>query len=181
MHLLPRQPRRPRGHVGDVPGRGGGPLRTCHAAEDDPATAVALALYTGLADLDEAIEQTDLELEEAAKTGLFLEREHAYLDEARSLRVRARPLTHALSPVALTDLRNRADGMIQQTREGLALKYRGLRDRRIFTGIFLFVVVLLALVLLIYRSSLFEQGSTSARRRAARDDRRPTGGTSHAG
>ena len=85
---------------------------------------------------------------------LFIEEEHGYLDDARALRMRARPLTHALAPSVLADLLNRGHAMVEQTEESLATKRRGLRDRKIFTGIFAGITVLLILVLFAYRHSL---------------------------
>jgi hypothetical protein len=51
----------------------------------------------------------------------------------------------------LADLDNRCQAMVQQTLESLELKTRAIRDRKIFTGIFLAVSLVLAAALLRYR------------------------------
>jgi len=136
--------------VGDEQGHCG----SCHQEDGDPARQVARTLYETLASLDSMIEGTQVALQEAASKGLFIEREHGYLDDARGLRARARTMTHALSPAALDDVQNRCQGMIAQTLESLDIKSRALRDRKIFTAIFFGVVLLLVGVLSIHRRAI---------------------------
>ena len=137
--------------VGGEPGHCG----SCHAGQDDGALTVANGLAALLSDLDLEIDRTELQLLEAAKRGLFLEREQGYLDDARDLRVRAAPLTHTLSADDLSDLMSRGQAMIDLTRESLAVKERWFRDHRIFTGAFLAVTLLLVLLLLSYRREVY--------------------------
>ena len=135
-------------------GDGEGSCASCHSADGDPGRRVARELADTLGRLDSRLEDAAAALAEAAREGLFLERERGYLDEARGLRVRARPLIHALSPDELDELVRRGEAMIDQTLEGLATKRRALRDRRIFTAAFLVIVLLLAGVLMAQRREI---------------------------
>lgn len=138
-------------------GTGAGHCASCHDGADEiDGSAVALGreLHDGLMRLDRMITETENEVREAAARGLFIESEDGYLDDARGLRARARALTHELSVEALQDLENRCAGMIGQVREGMAVKYRSLRDRKIFTAIFLLVVAMLAGVLMVFRREI---------------------------
>lgn len=127
---------------------------SCHAG-DAAARDAAEAMHAGLARLDERIRGAERTLAGAAAEGLFLESEHGYLDEARSLRLRAGPLTHALSAELLGDLVNRGEAMVAQTLESLAVKHRALRDRRIFTAAYFVVIAMLVAVLLLYRRETY--------------------------
>ncbi|MCB9914664.1 MAG: cytochrome c3 family protein [Planctomycetes bacterium] len=133
----------------------GGTCGLCHSDPNDPGRAVATEMHGVMARLDQEILETEESLRDAASKGLFLEREHGYLDEARGLRVRASSLTHAASQGVLSDLEQRCRAMIAQTREGIAGKRRALRDRKIFTGIFFFVVLLFVGVTLVYRREVY--------------------------
>ncbi len=123
---------------------------SCHMDEQDKARGVALQLHDGIVGLGQLIDTAEQDLHQAAGRGLFLGPEKGYLDDARGLLVRARASTHRLSPPAQTDLLDRADAMVQQTREGLATKARIFRDRKIYTGIFCGLTAVFALVLLMY-------------------------------
>jgi len=147
--------------LGDEPGHCG----SCHRDEDDPGLQVARSFHERLGKFDDRIRETEEALVRAAASGLFIDREHGYLEEAQGLRVRARTLTHALSEDALVDLLNRGRAMIQETVESLEVKNRALRDRKIFTSIFLAVVLVLAAVLLTYRHEI--SGGRGTARRAA--------------
>ena len=123
---------------------------SCHMDEKDKARGVAQSLYDGIANLGTLIDDAEKDLRTAAGRGLFLGPEKGYLDDARGLLVRARASTHRLSPPAQTDLLDRADAMVLQTREGLATKARIFHDRKLFTGIFCGLTAVFALVLLMY-------------------------------
>ena len=137
----------------------------CHGGAGDPAAGVAALLRESIDSLAENIAATDGDLRRAARRGIYLDGEHGYLDEARGLLVRARTLTHEASPEVLEEFAARADAMVQQTRESLEMKQRGLRDRRIFTGIFFVLIVLLSIVLLMYARQI--RGPWGARRSSA--------------
>jgi predicted CXXCH cytochrome family protein len=126
----------------------------CHTAESDPARATATAIYEDLKKLDGAIEETERMLTEAAGSGLFIDEEAGYLDDARSLRIRARAITHTLSSAALAELLNRGQAMVQETRERLAVKARTFRDHKIYTALFFVVALLFAGVLQVYRRQM---------------------------
>lgn len=136
--------------LGDANGNCG----SCHDAGSEAMT-IATAMHAGLSRLDERIDETERTLALAAAEGLFLEGERGYLDDARSLRLRAGPLTHSLSPELLADLVNRGDAMIEQTLESLDVKNRALRDRRIFTAVYLAAILALVAVLLLYRREIY--------------------------
>jgi hypothetical protein len=136
--------------VGDADGHCG----SCHV-DGDAGLAVAAEMHAGLSRLDARIVETERTLASAAAEGLFLEREQGYLDEAHSLRLRAGPLTHSVSPEVLADLMNRGDAMVEQTLEGLAVKNRALRDRRMFTAVYLAVILALVAVLWLYRREMY--------------------------
>jgi hypothetical protein len=123
---------------------------SCHAEGDDPGRQAAGELFEAVQHFASTIEEAEAELRVAADRGLYLDSEHGYLDDARGLLVRARTLTHTASTPALADLINRGMGMVLQTRDSLELKQRGLRDRRIFTGLFFALTLVLALVLFLY-------------------------------
>jgi len=127
----------------------------CHADADDPARAIGAALASALAEFDASIEDAEEEIRTAGLRGFYMDREHGYLDEALSLRARARSLTHTLSPGRLRELLTRGVGMIEQTHDSLAVKARTFRDRKIFTTIFLVVTLVLAGVLQTYRREIF--------------------------
>jgi hypothetical protein len=136
-------------------GPGAGHCSTCHRDSDDPAVAVAKKLYDDVNQLDSAIVSAERELEEASAGGLFIQREYGFLDDARSLRGRARSITHTLSAERLADLLHKGQAMVQETHESLAVKRRKLRDRRIFSSIFFGVTLLLAGVLQTYRREVY--------------------------
>lgn len=135
----------------------------CHTAESDPARVTATAIYNDLEQLDGAIEETQRMLSEAAQSGLFIDEEAGYLDDARSLRIRARAITHTLSSAALGDLLNRGQAMVQETRERLAIKARAFRDHRIYTALFFVVALMFAGVLQVYRRQIVGSGSRKLR------------------
>ena len=132
-------------------GDGAGHCGKCHRGEDDPAARVGSNLFAALGELDSGIAEAERRLREAGERGLFLSAEKDYLVDVRELRSRARTLTHALSEERLDDLLNRGRAMIAQTNESVDVRERGLRDRKIFTGVFLAVALLLASVLVNYR------------------------------
>jgi len=136
-------------------GEGRGHCATCHRDSDDPAREVAREIHGALDELDTDIAEAESAIRAAAADGLFIEREHGFLDDARSLRGRARSVTHSLSPAALSDIMNRGRAMTLETHESLAVKQRVLRDRKIFTAIFLGVTLLLAAVLQTYRREIY--------------------------
>ena len=136
--------------------RAGSVCLPCHSAESDPARQVASTIYDDLKKLDASITETERMLGEAAGSGLFIDEEAGYLDDARSLRIRARAITHTLSSAALGDLLNRGQAMVQETRERLAIKARSFRDHKIYTAIFFLVALLFAGVLQVYRRQIAE-------------------------
>ena len=127
----------------------------CHSDPDDPALAVGESLHAALVDFDGRIEDAEEKIRTAGLRGFFMDREHGYLDEARSLRARARSMTHSLAPDQLHELLVRGEGMIGQTYDSLSVKARTFRDRKIFTSIFLAVILLLVGVLQTYRREIF--------------------------
>jgi hypothetical protein len=145
--------------VGDDPGHCG----SCHA-EEDPARVVALQLRDDVERLAATIHGADDDILLAARRGLFLGDERGYLEEARGLLVRARTMTHALSPAALDDVLNRGQAMVQTTLESLATKNRIFRDRRIYTTIFFGVSVAFAIALSMYGRSLSGRWKRARRR-----------------
>ncbi|MBI5432323.1 MAG: cytochrome c3 family protein [Planctomycetes bacterium] len=136
----------PRMFLGDD----GGHCGACHADAADAARAVGQKLFDDVEQLAATIEAATLEVRTAGERGLFLGEERGYLDDARGLLVRARAMTHALSPALLDDVLERGKGMVAQTRDSLATKNRMFRDRRIFTGIFLGLSLLFAVMLWMY-------------------------------
>jgi len=147
--------------LGDEPGHCG----DCHTAADDPGQLTGRKLYDDVQALATTIESAEGAVRAAAGRGMFLGAEHGYIDEARGLLVRARAMTHALSPAALEDILNRGQGMVGQTLEGLDTKGRIFRDRKIFTAIFLGIALAFAIVLWMYGVELHQRGT-----------RRPAGG-----
>jgi len=140
--------------VGDEEGHCG----ACHDAGVGTAMDVAGRMHATLAAMDARVYNADEKLREAATRGLFVGSLLESLDDARGLRVRARPLMHALSPEVLVDLKERADGMVDQTiKDGLGQKERGLRDRKIYTSLFFGVVLLFAGGLIAYRREAFDR------------------------
>lgn len=127
---------------------------SCHEGEGEAGLRMAADFQRVLDGLDRGIAAVEEELRVAAARGLFLDEERGYLDDARGLRVRARPVTHALSPELLEDLESRGQAMLQETRESLEVKRRQLRDRRIFSAIYAGVVLLLVAVLQIYKREI---------------------------
>jgi hypothetical protein len=138
---------------------------SCHTEPGDPALEVAGLLRGGIETLASSITSTEQDLAGAGRRGIYIDAEHGYVDEARGLLVRARTLTHEVSAEALVEFAARGDAMIQQTRESLGIKQRGLRDRMIFTGIFFVLTILLSLVLLMYAREI--RGPWGARRSSA--------------
>lgn len=147
------QPPSPEMFRGDAPGHCG----SCHA-EGDAGLVVANRLFDDLAALDTTIRDAAEAVRQAGGRGLFLGDERGYLTEARGLLVRARAMTHALSPEALDEVLNRGNGMVAQTLEGLATKRRIFRDRKIYTSIFLGISLAFALVLWMYGAELRNRG-----------------------
>jgi predicted CXXCH cytochrome family protein len=137
----------------------------CHGSPDDPARRTATKIYDDLGQLDASIGATERLLGDAAKDGLFIDEESGFLEDARSLRIRARAVTHTLSSAALDDLLNRGQAMVETTRDRLAVKARSLRDRRIFTAIFFGLALLFAGVLQIYRQQISGAWSRGAQAR----------------
>jgi predicted CXXCH cytochrome family protein len=144
--------------------REGSKCAGCHGSPEDPARKTAAAIYDDLARLDGSIAATEKLLADAAKDGLFIDEESGFLEDARSLRIRARAVTHTLSSAALDDLLNRGQAMVEQTRERLGIKARSLRDRKIFTAIFAGVALLFAGLLQIYRQQISGAWSEGGRR-----------------
>jgi hypothetical protein len=138
---------------------------SCHAADTDPALAVARTLQGDLQKLASTIDGAEQEVRAAGDRGLFLGAERGYVDEARGLFVRARAMTHTLSPAALDDVLNRGQAMVGQTMESLATKERVFRDRKIFTGLFCGISLVFAVVLWMYGRVIRGE---SRRRRGAR-------------
>ncbi|MBK7878294.1 MAG: hypothetical protein IPJ77_21775 [Planctomycetes bacterium] len=123
---------------------------SCHADAKDPARKIGSELHEGVTGLERVISEAEEELRRAAGRGLFLGAEKGYLDDARGLLVRARASTHRASSDAQTDILNRGQAMVLQTRESLATKARTFRDRKIFTTIFGALTLVFAIVLLMY-------------------------------
>jgi len=135
-------------------GAGKGSCSDCHVEGSEPM-GVAAELESSLVALDESIADAERRLQEAGRRGLFLAEEHGYLDDARSLRGRARSRTHALSSESMTDVLNRGQAVVDQTYESLSVKERAFRDRKIFTATLLLVNLLLAFVLQTYRREVY--------------------------
>lgn len=142
-------------------GQGHGNCATCHGSADDPGARAAAGLYATLTEVDQRLTQARERVRLAASRGLFLSEEHGYLADAEDLRARMRAMTHTLSQERLKDLMNRAEGMIEQTYQGVRTRERKLRDRKIFTGIFLGMTLFLAGVLHTYRRESFGSWRTS--------------------
>jgi len=132
--------------LGDAEGHCG----SCHEAGVGTALAVAERLHSDVTDFERRILEAEEAVRMASLRGLFLGPERGYLGDARSLLVRARALTHTLSTEALDDALNRGEAMVATAMENLAMKRRGLRDRKIFTGLFFGVTVAFALALWLY-------------------------------
>ena len=132
--------------LGDEEGHCG----ACHDAEVGTALAVAERLHSDVASFEASILEAEEAVRAASERGLFLGAESGYLGDARSLLVRARSLTHTLSTEVLDDALNRGDAMVETAMENLAMKRRGLRDRKIFTGIFFAVALAFCVALLLY-------------------------------
>lgn len=148
------KPPSPAMFLGDEVGHCG----SCHLDEKDPARGVGAKLHEDVQKLAATIEATDRAVREAGGRGLFLGAERGYMDQARGLLVRARAMTHTLSPEALEDILNRGQGMVGQTTDGLATKNRIFRDRKIYTGIFLGISLAFAVVLWMYGIELRTRG-----------------------
>lgn len=145
---------------------------SCHADEKDPARAIGRELHDGVIGLARAIVETEEELRTAGGRGLFLGAERGYLDDAKGLLVRARALTHAASTSAQTDILNRGQAAVLQTRENLATKARTFRDRKIFTTIFGVLALVFAVVLWMYGRALggeWKLGRAGSKARAGED------------
>lgn len=139
---------------------------SCHDAADDPARAVGQKLHDDVELLATTIDEAERDVRAAGERGLFLGEERGYLDDARGLLVRARAMTHALSPQVLDDVLNRGQGMVAQTRDSLATKGKMFRDRRIFTGIFLGLTLLFAGMLWMYGREIRGRARRAAAARA---------------
>ncbi|MFO0980255.1 MAG: cytochrome c3 family protein [Planctomycetota bacterium] len=144
--------------------RDGSVCSPCHGDADDKARTTAATIYNDLQKLDRSIAATDQMLHDAAARGLFIDEEAGYLDDARSLRIRARAITHTLSTAALADVLNRGQAMVEETRERMAVKGRAFRDRKIFTAVFFGVVLMFAALLQVYRREI--SGRWTRRRRS---------------
>lgn len=144
-------------------GKGPGHCATCHVSADDRGAQVAAELHTAFASMDGSLSEAEVRVQDAASRGLFLSEEHSHLDDAHELRARSRSVAHALSPGRLDDLTNRVEGLIDQTYQSVATRERALRDRKIFTAIFLGVALFLAGVLYAYRRESFGSWRTSRR------------------
>jgi len=136
-------------------GRGAGHCSTCHRVPDEPAMLLADELYEDLHGLEDRIVETRADIRAAGERGLFIEREHGYLEDAVALRARGGPLLHTLSTARLSEMSNRGKAMLDQTYESIDLQGRKLRDRKIFTTVFFAVILLLAGVLQTYRRAAF--------------------------
>jgi len=122
---------------------------SCHASSPEIA-AVGARLHDALGEFDASLVATEADLAAAERRGVFVEREADLLREARSLRRRASPAVHELSPEALDAVLERGRGMVAETRESLQHEERSLVDRRWLVAVFLGVDLLLAAVLLIH-------------------------------
>ena len=130
-------------------GDGRGSCASCHGGSEE-VVAVATALSSRLGELDRAIEATAEDLASAAERGVLVERAEDWLEEARAAREAASPLVHSLSPEALGDALDLAQGMVAEAREGLDAEHAQLQNRRIFVAVFALVVLALAAVLAIH-------------------------------
>lgn len=146
--------------LGDEEGHCG----SCHSDESDPARAAAGRLHEDIERFVSTIRDADGAISAAAVRGLFLGEERGYLEEARGLLVRARTMTHTLSPLALDDVLNRGQAMVQTTMESLDTKHRIFRDRKIFTGIFFVVAIAFAIALLMHGRDLGGRWKKTAKR-----------------
>ena len=129
--------------AGMLVGPGAGHCSTCHRVPDEPAMLVAAELYEDLDNLEDRIAATREDIRLASARGLFIEREHGYLDDAVALRARGGPMAHSLSTGLLSEMSNRGNAMLDQTYESIDLKERMLRDRKIFTAVFFALILLL--------------------------------------
>ncbi len=136
---------------------------SCHAGEDDPGARVAADLHDSLSHLESTLDNAQRAVSDAGARGLFLGDARDYLEDARSLLLRARSRSHTLSTDAMHDVLNRGLGAVQTTLESLELRQRGFRDRRIFTGIFFAVSLAFALALWLYSREI--SGPLRRRRR----------------
>jgi hypothetical protein len=126
----------------------------CHTTPGEEALAIGAQLRQDVERLQSTIRDAQGVVDEAGSRGLFLGDERGYIEEARGLLVRARTMTHTLSPAALDDVLNRGQAMVQTMLESLATKQRTFRDRRIFTAIFLGLTFTFAVALLLYAREL---------------------------
>ena len=122
----------------------------CHSGDNDPALAIGVRLRDDVERLAATIRGVDEEIGGAARRGLFLGEERGYLEDARGLLVRARTMTHTASPVALDEILNRGQAMVEKTLESLTTKNRIFRDRKIYTAILFVVAVCFAIALSMY-------------------------------
>jgi hypothetical protein len=129
-------------------GEGEGHCTACHS--DDDGARVAADLHGSLRQLEQTLGDAERKVSEAGTRGLFLGDARDYLEDARSLLLRARARSHTLSTDAMHDVLNRGLGAVQTTLESLELQRRGYRDRRILTGILFAVSLAFALALWLY-------------------------------
>ncbi len=115
---------------------------SCHAPdESDPGFAAARKIAASLRELEDALEGIRTGLTEAQGSGLFIDAEKSYMEDARRLLVQVGPMTHAVDPELVAEVAREGRAMIQETEESLSVKARQFRDRRIMTAI-IFVFLL---------------------------------------
>lgn len=132
--------------LGDEAGHCG----SCHSGAHDRALAVASKLHDDVESLVATIEDAQRAVGEAAQRGLFLGDERGYLDDARGVLVRARTMTHTLSPTMLDDALSRSHALVGQSLSALATKQRVFRDRKLVTAIFFGICIAFAIALWMY-------------------------------
>ena len=126
----------------------------CHPDAEGTARQTGLRIRGDLDALEGKIRDVEQQIEEAALKGLFLRDHDGYVDDLRSLRRSSAPVTHASSVEVLDEVVTRGEGMVHKTRTSLEVLEKRFRDLRIFSGVFLFVSILLAGLMLAYRREL---------------------------
>lgn len=106
----------------------------CHDAGDEGGKA-AREMHDAVMRLREMVDETRETLREARESGLFVEHESGYLDEARRILAGIPPETHAVSRRTIEEFIKRAEGVVQETRESVAAKRKIWRDRRILASL----------------------------------------------
>jgi hypothetical protein len=126
----------------------------CHPDAEGAARLTGRRIRGDLDALEGKIRDVEQQIEEAALKGLFLRDHDGYVEDLRSLRRSSAPVTHASSVEVLDEVVTRGEGMVHKTGTSLEVLEKRFRDLRIFSGVFLFVSILLAGLMLAYRREL---------------------------